>query len=148
PRTARAMAFRIEKTIGCRVRNGSIRVPDTRFSRPISKRFFETGGSAPFVDRTKYTDHLIQIAERIRYTKSERGKNIHHCGMYWGATPEFAVPWRAAIYPNPLIGIWNPRNSDAYSNTATVFQRTSLLHCNLKPVPAISILRKPPVFSG
>ncbi|WP_334015958.1 MULTISPECIES: hypothetical protein [Burkholderia cepacia complex] len=61
-----------------RLRNGSIRVPYARFSSPISRRFFETGGSAQLADRTQYTGHLIQITERIRYTKSERGKNIHH----------------------------------------------------------------------
>ncbi|WP_249220577.1 hypothetical protein [Burkholderia cenocepacia] len=107
-----------------------------------NRRFSPIGGSNA-IHRPPDTNH---------------GANSIHKIRTWKKHPPFLIVLGndscTAVYPlarttrNTLINLINILQIDTYSNTDSVLSGAFLLRCSVKPVPAISILRKPPIFSG
>ncbi|ABK07580.1 hypothetical protein Bcen2424_0827 [Burkholderia cenocepacia HI2424] len=141
------MIFGIEKglpPVAKRFHSGSVRAIFFANIKTIlrNRRFSPIGGSNA-IHRPPDTNHGANSIHKIRTWKKHPPFLI-----VLGNDSCTAVYRLARTTYNTLINLINILQIDTYSNTDSVLSGAFLLRCSVKPVPAISILRKPPIFSG
>ncbi|WP_322090328.1 hypothetical protein [Burkholderia cenocepacia] len=127
-----------------RFHSGSVRaIFSANIETMLRNRRFSPIGGSNAIHQLSDTNHGANSIHKIRTWK----KHPPFLRVL-GNGSAIAMYRLARTTYNTLINLINILQIDTYSNTDSVLSGAFLLRCSVKPVPAISILRKPPIFSG